>query len=198
MAAGFSSLVNGGYYYKPHVVKEIQNDAGDLVKEKETEVLRETVSEETSEIIRSYLKETVETGTGKKAQIPGYSIGGKTGTARENTEKQKRLLCFLCRLCAEQNLRNLLIYVTIDEPNVDYQANAGLAVDLERECMEEIVKICGIERTEELTDEEKKALAEKEAQEKEETEKRGRAEKADGYHRKRNPGKTDRYNRKRN
>ena len=87
----------------------------------------------------------------------------------------------------------LLIYVTIDEPNVDYQANAGLAVDLERECMEEIVKICGIEPTEELTDEEKKALAEKEAQEKEET-----AEKADGYHRKRNPGKTDRYNRKRN
>ena len=165
MAAGFSSLVNGGYYYKPHVVKEIQNDAGDLVKEKETEVLRETVSEETSEIIRSYLKETVETGTGKKAQIPGYSIGGKTGTA-EKIPRNKRDYYVSFVGCVPAENPELLIYVTIDEPNVDYQANAGLAVDLERECMEEIVKICGIEPTEELTDEEKKALAEKEAQEK--------------------------------
>ena len=167
MAAGFSSLVNGGYYYKPHVVKEIQNDAGDLVKEKETEVLRETVSEETSEIIRSYLKETVETGTGKKAQIPGYSIGGKTGTA-EKIPRNKRDYYVSFVGCVPAENPELLIYVTIDEPNVDYQANAGLAVDLERECMEEIVKICGIEPTEELTDEEKKALAEKEAQEYEE------------------------------
>lgn len=171
MAAGFSSLVNGGYYYKPHVVKEIQNDAGDLVKEKETEVLRETVSEETSEIIRSYLKETVETGTGKKAQIPGYSIGGKTGTA-EKIPRNKRDYYVSFVGCVPAENPELLIYVTIDEPNVDYQANAGLAVDLERECMEEIVKICGIEPTEELTDEEKKALAEKEAQEKEEEQKR--------------------------
>jgi len=170
MAAGFSSLVNGGYYYKPHVVKEIQNDAGDLVKEKETEVLRETVSEETSEIIRSYLKETVETGTGKKAQIPGYSIGGKTGTA-EKIPRNKRDYYVSFVGCVPAENPELLIYVTIDEPNVDYQANAGLAVDLERECMEEIVKICGIEPTEELTDEEKKALAEKEAQEKEEQKK---------------------------
>lgn len=170
MAAGFSSLVNGGYYYKPHVVKEIQNDAGDLVKEKETEVLRETVSEETSEIIRSYLKETVETGTGKKAQIPGYSIGGKTGTA-EKIPRNKRDYYVSFVGCVPAENPELLIYVTIDEPNVDYQANAGLAVDLERECMEEIVKICGIEPTEELTDEEKKALAEKEAQEKEAQEK---------------------------
>lgn len=170
MAAGFSSLVNGGYYYKPHVVKEIQNDVGDLVKEKETEVLRETVSEETSEIIRSYLKETVETGTGKKAQIPGYSIGGKTGTA-EKIPRNKRDYYVSFVGCVPAENPELLIYVTIDEPNVDYQANAGLAVDLERECMEEIVKICGIEPTEELTDEEKKALAEKEAQEKEEQKK---------------------------
>src|SRR5699024_5993117 len=77
MAAGFSSLINGGYYYQPRVVKEIQNDQGDVVEEKEAEVLRNTVSEETSETMREYLKTTVESGTGTKAQIPGYSIGGK-------------------------------------------------------------------------------------------------------------------------
>ena len=58
-----------------------------------------------------------------------------------------------------------MIYVTIDEPNVDNQANAALAVSLEKECMEEILKICGIEPTEELTEEQKAALeAEKEAE----------------------------------
>ncbi len=171
MATGFSSLINGGYYYKPHVVKEIQNDAGDVVEEKEAELLRETVSEETSEIIRSYLKETVETGTGKKAQIPGYSIGGKTGTA-EKIPRNKRDYYVSFVGCVPAENPELLVYVTIDEPNVDYQANAGLAVDLERECMEEIIKICGIEPTEELTEEEKKALEEKKAQEKLEEEKR--------------------------
>ena len=112
----------------------------------------------------------METGTGKKAQIPGYSIGGKTGTA-EKIPRTKRDYYVSFVGCVPAENPELLIYVTIDEPNVDYQANAGLAVDLERECMEEIVKICGIEPTEELTDEEKKALAEKEAQEKEEQKK---------------------------
>lgn len=83
MASGFASLINGGYYYKPRVVKQVQNDSGDVVEEIGAEVLRETISEETSETIRSYLEETVKSGTGTKAQIPGYSIGGKTGTAEK-------------------------------------------------------------------------------------------------------------------
>lgn len=169
MAAGFSSLINGGYYYKPRVVKEIQNDEGDVVEEKGAEMLRNTISEETSEIMRKYLKETVESGTGTKAQIPGYSIGGKTGTAEKiPRNKEDYYVSFVGFVPAEDP--ELLIYVTIDEPNVDNQANAALAVTLEKECMEEIVKILGIEPTEELTEEEKQALEEQEKQEAEEQE----------------------------
>ncbi|MDO5146812.1 MAG: penicillin-binding protein 2 [Eubacteriales bacterium] len=162
MAAGFASLINGGHYYKPHVVKEIQNDSGDVVEEIEPEVVRDTISEETSKILRSYLKETVETGTGTKAQIPGYSIGGKTGTAEKiPRNKEDYYISFMGFAPAE--VPEVLIYVTIDEPNVDHQANAALAVNLEKECMEEIVKVLGIEPTEELTEEEKQALEEKKA-----------------------------------
>ena len=112
--------------------------------------------------MRTYLKETVENGTGTKAQIPGYSIGGKTGTAEKIDEngrrnKQDYYISFIGFVPAEDP--ELLIYVTIDEPNVDYQANAGIAVELEKACMEEIVKILGIEPTEELTEEEKEELA---------------------------------------
>lgn len=179
MAAGFSSLINGGNYYKPRVVKEIQNDQGDVVEEKEPEVLRETVSEETSEIMRGYLKKTVESGTGTKAQIPGYSIGGKTGTAEKiPRNKEDYYISFVGFVPAEDP--ELLIYVTIDEPNVDNQANAALAVNLERECMEEIVKILGIEPTEELTEEEKQQLEEEKAQEEAEEETGEEAEKETG------------------
>lgn len=165
MASGFASLINGGYYYKPRVVKQVQNDAGDVVEEIGAEVLRETISEETSETIRSYLEETVKSGTGTKAQIPGYSIGGKTGTAEKiPRNKEDYYISFMG--FAPVNNPQLLIYVTIDEPNVDNQANAALAVSLEKECMEEILKICGIEPTEELTEEQKAALEEeKEAEE---------------------------------
>lgn len=169
MAAGFASLVNGGYYYKPRIVKEIQNDSGDVVEEKNAELLRETISEETSETIREYLKETVETGTGTKAQIPGYSIGGKTGTAEKvPRNKEDYYISFVGVTPAEDP--EVLIYVTIDEPNVDNQANAAWAVNLERECMEEIVKVLGIEPTEELTEEEKQELEAQQEQEEQELE----------------------------
>lgn len=162
MASGFASLINGGLYYKPHVVKEIQNDAGAVVEEIAPEVLRNTVSEKTSDTIRSYLKETVESGTGTKAKIPGYSIGGKTGTAEKiPRNKEDYYISFMGFAPVEKP--EVLVYVTIDEPHVDFQANAGLAVNLERECMKEILSIMGIEPTEELTEEEKKALAEEQA-----------------------------------
>ncbi|MCD8020710.1 MAG: penicillin-binding protein 2 [Clostridiales bacterium] len=152
MAAGFASLINGGYYYEPHIVKEIQDSDGGVVEEIEAEVLRETISEETSEIMRSYLKETVETGTGTKAQIAGYSVGGKTGTAEKlPRNKEDYYVSFMGFTPAEDP--EVLIYVTIDEPNVEDQANAALAVNLEKECMEEIVEILGIEPTEEVTEE---------------------------------------------
>ena len=162
LASGFASLINGGNYYEPQVVREIVNDDGNVVEEKEPNLLRETVSEETSETMRTYLKETVENGTGTKAQIPGYSIGGKTGTAEKIDEngqrnKQDYYISFIGFVPVEDP--EVMIYVTIDEPNVDYQANAGLAVELEKACMEEIVRILGIEPTEELTEEEKEELA---------------------------------------
>ena len=143
MAAGFCSLINGGNYYRPHIVKQIQNDGGDVVKDVGKEVLRKTVSEETSASIRSYMQETVENGTGTKAKIEGYTIGGKTGTAEKIPRNKKDYyVSFIGFTPVEKP--ELLVYVTIDEPNVSFQANAGLAVELEKSCMEEIVNVLGI------------------------------------------------------
>ena len=83
MLSGFSSLINGGNYYQPHLVKEIQNSNGDVVKTIDPVVVKRTTSEDTSSKLRSYLKSTVEAGTAAPAQVKGYSIGGKTGTAEK-------------------------------------------------------------------------------------------------------------------
>lgn len=143
MAAGFCSLINGGNYYRPHVVKQIQSDSGSVVKNIDKEVLRKTISEETSATIRSYMQETVESGTGTKAQIEGYTIGGKTGTAEKIPRNKKDYYISFIGFTPVDNPQ-LLVYVTIDEPNVSFQANAGLAVELEKSCMKEIVDILGI------------------------------------------------------
>lgn len=143
MAAGFCSLINGGNYYRPHIVKQIQSDSGDIVKNVDKEVLRKTISEETSATIRSYMQETVESGTGTKAQIEGYTIGGKTGTAEKIPRNKKDYYISFIGFTPVDNPQ-LLVYVTIDEPNVSFQANAGLAVELEKSCMEEIVDVLGI------------------------------------------------------
>ena len=144
MASGFASLINGGNYYKPHIVKQIQNDKGDVVENISKELVRKTISEKTSKRIRSYLKDTVETGTGTKAQIEGYSIGGKTGTAEKiPRNKEDYYISFMGFYPVSQP--RFLIYVTIDEPHVKKQDNAALAVNLEREVMERIFSAYNIE-----------------------------------------------------
>ena len=156
MASSFASLVNGGHYYQPHIVKQILGSDGNVVKNIGKTLMKTTISNEVSDMLKPLLEETVLTGTGKAAAIDGYSIGGKTGTAEKITEverdgktyyvrnKEDYLVSFIAVTPADDP--EILIYVTIDEPNVDYQANAGLAVELERQCMKDIIKILGLKK----------------------------------------------------
>ena len=96
MISGFCSLINGGYYYEPHVVKRITTADGSLVKEIEPRIIKQTISESTSQMIRQYCKGVVDNGTGKTARPAGYSIGGKTGTAEMGARnKQDYVVSFM-------------------------------------------------------------------------------------------------------
>lgn len=83
LVASFCSLVNGGNYYEPHVVKQIQDENGNVTETKDPVLVRKTISKETSDIIKDYMYGVVEEGTGKSAAVEGYAIGGKTGTAEK-------------------------------------------------------------------------------------------------------------------
>lgn len=146
MASSFSSLVNGGYYYKPHVVKQTRDDNGNVVSNKESELVKQTISADTSKKLRSYMKETVEKGTGKKAQIKGYSVGGKTGTAQKIPRSAGTYIVSFCGFAPVENPK-VVVYVVIDEIQKDSQLNTGLAVEMARDVLKESLKDMNVPKT---------------------------------------------------
>ncbi len=147
MVAGFSSLINGGNYYEPHVVKQIRDENGNVIENKSPVLLKKTISEETSEMLRKYMKQTMTTGTGKVAQVEGYSMGGKTGTAEKLPRGNGNYVLSYMGFAPAENPK-ILVYVVIDEPNVEPQTKSGLITNLARSIMEEAFPYLNITKTE--------------------------------------------------
>lgn len=139
LASGFSSLINGGYYYKPHLVKQIINSQGAVISNQEKELIRISTSKETSDFIKNAMYETVENGTAKSAKVPGYKVGGKTGTAQKYPRSAKTyLVSFIGAVPADDP--EIVIYVVIDEPqNVVKQADSSLATKLASKILNDIL-----------------------------------------------------------
>ncbi len=82
LATALSSIANGGYLMKPHIVKKIVSPDGKVLMEKKPELLKKVISYDTASKVTRILEQVVENGTGKNASIPGYRVAGKTGTAQ--------------------------------------------------------------------------------------------------------------------
>lgn len=158
---GFCSLINGGYYYEPHMVSKIVSPSGATVENIEPRVLKQTISETTSDTIVEFCNTVVtgEYGTGKTARPAGYMIGGKTGTAetlpRGNNEYVVSFMGY-----APADDPEIAIYVVVDRPNVRYQDDAKFATRIVRNVLTEVLPYMGIFMTEELSE---KEIAELEA-----------------------------------
>lgn len=156
-AAAFAAVINGGYYYQPHVVDKIFNEDGKLIRDSSNLLLKQTISDGVSEIMRGYLETAVKEGTGRRAQVPGYRIGGKTGTAEKidpktgQRAKGKYLVSFIG--AAPINDPEVIIYVVVDEPNVDNQANSAYAQEIYQKIATEVLPYLGIYPTEDVTPE---------------------------------------------
>ena len=145
MASAFCSVINGGSYYRPHVVKQILNANGTVIKDVQAELMRVTVSEETSAFLREALFQTVEGGTGKPAQIQGYHVGGKTGTAQKLPRSAKNYLVSFCGFAPVEDPQ-LLVYVVVDTPNLEgeAQASASFATKIEQKIMNDALQFLNI------------------------------------------------------
>lgn len=151
LVASFCSLVNGGNYYEPHVVKQIQDENGNVTETKDPVLVRKTISKETSDIIKDYMYGVVEEGTGKSAAVEGYAIGGKTGTAEKLPRRNGKYLVSFIGYAPQENPQ-VVVYVVVNEPNAQGQANSGFATELASKIMGEIFPYLGIEKTAEKTE----------------------------------------------
>ncbi len=150
--AAVSSAINGGYYYTPHVVKQITTENGAVVKNVEEDYQRQVISEATSKKIREYLRATVESGTAKKAQLAGFDIGGKTGTAQKRPVSEDKYIVSFIGFAPVTN-PEVVVYAVVDEPEgEEYYDSSSITCELTRDIMKEIFPFLGIFSTKETTD----------------------------------------------
>ena len=150
--AAICSVINGGYYYQPHVVSKILNEDGDVIKDVQPVVTKQTVSSDVSALIRQYMGTVMESdGTGAAAKVDGYSMGGKTGTAQKYPREEKKYLVSFIGF-APLDDPQVVVYVVVDEPNIEYQADSLYAQYIYKGVMTEILPYLNIFQDEEVTD----------------------------------------------
>ena len=89
LVRAISAVVNGGYLLEPHVVSEVLDSEGNVIQKNSRKVVRQVISEETSKTMCQLIESVVTEGTAKNAQVVGYRIGGKTGTAEKTDQKDE-------------------------------------------------------------------------------------------------------------
>lgn len=147
MVAGFSSLVNGGNYYEPHVVKQIINTDGGVEEDFSATLVKQTITSETSELIKEYLRAVVTDGTGTGAAVDGYLVGGKTGTAQTidsetgTRSSSKYILSFMG--CVPYDDPEVVCYIIMDSPKDDPD-NVGFVTEMWSDLMSEVLPYLNI------------------------------------------------------
>lgn len=114
-----SAVVNGGYLYKPFIVKSIaEKETNTIIKETEKTLVRKAISSETSAIMRHALESVVAKGGGKAAYIEGYRIGGKTGTAQKVKDGRYMVGNYIMSFMSvvPSNDPEAVFYLAIDNP----------------------------------------------------------------------------------
>lgn len=150
LASAYCSLVNGGSLYQPRLVSAIADENGNIIEEIMPTLLRKTISENTSDTLKSYMYSVVSGGTGATAKVDGYSMGGKTGTAEKaGRDHVNYIVSFIGFAPVEEP--ELVIYCTVDEPNVEDQPHSTYAQNIVREILEEILPYMNIYPDEETT-----------------------------------------------
>ena len=160
VASAFSSVINGGYYYQPHVVKKILDANGGTVENINPILVKQTVSAKTSALIRQYLYHTMygvadangNNPTGRKARVAGYSMGGKTGTAEKVPRSARKYLVSFIGFAPADNPQ-VVCYVVVDEPNATdhvMQASSTYAQEIFKNIMKEAMPYLNIYATEEI------------------------------------------------
>lgn len=154
LVTGFSAVINGGSLYQPYVVQKVTDSSGTVVKETESSLVRQVVSEQTSQRARTILETVVSRGGGKNAYQAGYRIGGKTGSA-ETLEDGRTIVSFMGFAPADDpQVIVLMAYDTPQEASPgssystsgDYISGGAMAAPRAGELIAQILDYMGVEK----------------------------------------------------
>jgi stage V sporulation protein D (sporulation-specific penicillin-binding protein) len=152
LITAFSSLINGGNLYEPYLMKEIIDEDDNLITMNEPRVIRQVISEETSTDMTEALLKVVNEGTASSAQIEGYEIGGKTGTAEKGERGNETYVVSFIGFAPADNPQ-VVTLVVIDEP-VGENVSSSLAIPVFKDVMEDVLPYKNIFPTIDTLDEE--------------------------------------------
>lgn len=146
LVTAYSAAINGGYMVTPHVVDHVVDSNGNIVLQNETEVKRQIVSEETSDIVREQLEAVVNNNPSHNAYIQGYRIGGKSGTAEKldtsTADDRQHVASYCCFAPADDP--EVIMLIMADEPNMEIgYYGSQVVVPYARDIMEEILPAMG-------------------------------------------------------
>lgn len=138
MVASFSSLINGGNYYQPHLVRRVSDENGNIVENIGKTLIKQTVSKEVSGFIRDSMLGVVTEGTGSGAAVAGYQVGGKTGTAEKQPRGENKYVLSFLGFAPYENPQ-VVCYTIVDAPQVDNPASSAYASILFSQIMTEVL-----------------------------------------------------------
>ncbi|EOD01256.1 stage V sporulation protein D [Caldisalinibacter kiritimatiensis] len=148
LVTAISAVANGGKLMQPMIVKKLVDVEGKVVHKFEPEVKKRVISEETSETLLKILETVVSEGTGKNAYVPGYRVGGKTGTAQKVIDGRyasgKYIASFVA--IAPVNDPKITALVVIDEPSNGAYYGGVIAAPVAGQVIEETLKYLDVER----------------------------------------------------
>ena len=145
-----SSVVNGGYLYKPYIVESISDNTNTIIKENSKELKRRTISKETSKIMRTALESVVAKGGGKAAYIEGYRIGGKTGTAQKQENGNYLVNNYIMSFMSvvPSNNPEAVFYLAIDNPKNTAMLSSYTTTPIAKRVLLDIIDALKIEKQE--------------------------------------------------
>lgn len=144
-----AAACNGGYLYEPMLVKEIVDSQGNIVSSEEPKAKRQIISAETSKQVCQILETVVSEGSGRNAYIPGYRIGGKTGTSEKidlqnQTGRKEYILSFIG--IAPMDDPQYACLVLLDEPSIDNAWGSTIAAPIVGSIFNDTLPYLGVQK----------------------------------------------------
>lgn len=149
------AVANGGKLMKPYIVKELLDSEGNVIKQTEPTVVRQVISQKTSEQMCAMLENTVSNGTGQNAYIKGFRVAGKTGTSEKIPRGNNKYISSFIAF-APANDPKIACLVVLDEPSNGQYYGGAIAAPVVAKIMEDTLHYMGI--TPQYTEEEKQNL----------------------------------------